>query len=71
MGIRDSTPVDKTEYVTLDTFNQSGRRSRGQIYESRLSSSSSNKQLVHKTMSFTESTETTTRYLSMYYPILP
>lgn len=67
MGVRHSHPETTTEIVTLDSFYNAGKANNN-IYESRLSNSSANKQLIHRAISYTESSETVTRYLAMYAP---
>jgi hypothetical protein len=55
MGTRNQIPVSTAEFITLDSFYNMGKRTNN-IYESRLSNSSTgNKQLVHKSISYTES----------------
>lgn len=64
MGSQNSSPQTMTEFVSLDNFyHQSGTH--GNIYESRLSNSSANRSLIHKSISFTDSSETVSRYLAM------
>ena len=65
MGNQSTLPESTTEFVSLDNFFSASSNSNRNIYESRLSNSSANKQLIHKSISFTESSETITRYLAM------
>lgn len=65
MGTQPTMPESTTEFVSLDNFYNASNSNHGNIYESRLSSSSANKQLVHRAISFTEGSETVTRYLAM------
>ena len=65
MGSKQSLPPDRTEFISMNSFYQGDNDSSPKnIYESRWSATSS-KQIIHKTISFTESTETITRYLAM------
>lgn len=66
MGNQQTLPTDKTELISLESFYNNREGPPQNIYESRWSTTSTSKQLIHKTISFTESTETITRYLTMY-----
>lgn len=66
MGTQATVPESTTQFISLDSFYHASSSNHNNIYESRLSNSSANKQLVHKSISYTESSETVTRYLAMY-----
>lgn len=53
MGNQHNVPETTTKVITIDNFYSMGLNNNANIYESRLSSSSANKQLIHKTISFT------------------
>lgn len=53
MGNQHNVPETTTKVITVDNFYSMSLNNNDNIYESRLSNSNVNKQLIHKTISFT------------------